>query len=171
MMVNRYDAHPIGPDGAEGPTVAFAQQKRMALREQVTFYTDDTQRDVLFSFKARQMMDVSATYDVSDAAGTVLGTFRKDFGASLLRSTFHLAQEGAPEATGAERSMAVALVRRFADVPLPVHFDFTAGGQPVMSVTRAFALRDAYRVEVPAPWLDRRLALAMAVGLDALMAR
>jgi uncharacterized protein YxjI len=171
LGTNRYEARPVGADGQEGDVVAYAQQKRLALREQVTFYTDDSRTTPLFSFRARQVVDLGATYDVVDGQDAPLGTFRKDAAASLVRSTFHLAQPGCPEATGAERSAAVALLRRFVDVPLPVHFDFAAGGEPVLSVTRAFTLRDTYRVDVPAPWLDRRLALATAVGLDALMAR
>jgi hypothetical protein len=40
MMVNRYTIHPIDDTGGEGPPVAAAQQKRLALNEQVTFYAD-----------------------------------------------------------------------------------------------------------------------------------
>lgn len=173
MMVNRYDVYAADASGNQtGEPIAFAQQKRMALREQVTIYTDDSSRTVLCSFKARQMLDVGATYDVFDAAGAPIGSFRKDFARSLLRSTFHLEQQGAPAVTGQESSLIIALLRRVVDsLPLPIHFNFTAGDEPVMVVNRAFAIRDAYKVGVPAPWLDRRLAIAMAIGLDALMAR
>lgn len=112
-MANRYVVHAVVPDGAEGEVVAFAQQKRLAFKEQVTFYTDESARQVLFTFTARQVVDLGATYDVRDATGSPLGQFRKDFTASLLRSTWHMRQEGAPtEATGKERSKVVALLRR-----------------------------------------------------------
>ncbi len=59
-----------------------------------------------------------------------LGFFRKDFGASLLRSTFHIEGPGYA-GTGRERSQAVALIRRFADIPfLPIHFDFVGRRRP-----------------------------------------
>jgi hypothetical protein len=170
-MVNRYDVNVAGPDWSAGAPVAFAQQKRLALREQVTIYTDDSKREVLCAFKARQVLDVRAQYDVTAPDGTLIGSFRKDFARSLLRSTFILEQPGAPAAVGEERSLLVALLRRATDaIPLPVHFDFrTEQGQPVLSSERAWGMRDAYRVSVPAQWLDRRLAIAMVIGLDALM--
>ena len=59
--------------------LAFAQQKRMAFKEQVTIYTDDTKQYPLLGFKARQRLDLGATYDVTDADGQPIGLFRKDF--------------------------------------------------------------------------------------------
>lgn len=87
LMVNRYEIRTAGHDGRPGEVLAFAQQKRTAFREQVTFYRDESRTTPLFSFKARQRLDIGATYDVLDAAGQPIGSFRKDFGASLLRST------------------------------------------------------------------------------------
>ncbi len=173
MMVNRYDVHIADAAGNPvGAPVAFAQQKRLAMREQVTIYTDDRSSEVVCSFKARSVMDLGGTYDVFDASGAPIGSFRKDFARSLLRSTFWLEQPGAPAAMGQESNLLVALLRRFIEsLPLPIHFTFTAGDQEILSVRRAFSLRDAYDVHILAPWLDRRLAIAMAVGLDALMGR
>lgn len=172
-MVNRYDVHLAGPDWSAGELVGVAQQKRLALREQVTVHTDDRREQVVCAFRARQVVDVRAQYDVTAADGTRIGGFRKDFARSLLRSTFVVEQPGAPAVTGQERSLPVALLRRVTDsIPLAVHFDFTADdGAPVMSSERKWGLRDAYRVSVPAPWLDRRLAVAVAIGLDVLMSR
>lgn len=81
-LANRYLVHTAGADAQEGELVAFAHQKRMALKEHVTFYTDESRRQVLFTFKARQVVDLGATYDVHGASGTRLGGFRKNFGAS-----------------------------------------------------------------------------------------
>ena len=41
MMVNRYEIRSVDANGAEGPVIAMAQQKRMAFKEQVTFYADE----------------------------------------------------------------------------------------------------------------------------------
>ncbi|WP_433346575.1 hypothetical protein [Micromonospora sp. CA-111912] len=173
MMVNQYQVHAVAPDGSEGEMLAFAQQKRLAFKEQVTIYTDDTKQHPLLGFKARQRLDLGATYDVTDHAGNPIGLFRKDFAQSLLRSTWHVEQAGLPQVTGQERSMPVALLRRFVDSLswLPYHFDFTAGGQPVFSVVKKWGLRDRYVVEVHNPQVDRRLVIAMAIGLDALQGR
>jgi hypothetical protein len=108
--------------------------------------------------------------------------FRKDFGTSLWRSTWYLSQPDLGECRGHERSPVVAVLRRvwdlipfIGDLPFawPYHFDFTtADGRPVMSIERKFgSIRDAYRVTIQDPALDRRLAAAMAVGLDALQSR
>ncbi|ROQ26411.1 hypothetical protein EDD98_6042 [Streptomyces sp. PanSC19] len=180
-MANRYLVHTVGPDGKEDELVAFAHQKRMALKEHVTFYTDESRRQVLFTFKARQVIDLGATYDVFGASGTRLGGFRKDFGASFLRSTWHLSQDGEEgEATGQERNQVVALLRRawdflpFVDlVPfvVPYHFDFAEGGRTVMSADKLFGIRDRYVLDIADPELDRRLAIAQTVALDALQSR
>lgn len=173
MMVNQYEVHTVAPDGSEGGMIAFAQQKRLALKEQVTLYTDDSKQQPVLGFKARQVMDLGATYDVLDAGGTPIGLFRKDFKASLLRSTWHVEQPGLGVAVGQERSLPVALIRRFVDSLswLPYHFDFTMDGQVAFSVVKKWGLRDRYVVEIPHPGLDRRLVIAMAVGLDALQSR
>ncbi|SCL55907.1 hypothetical protein [Micromonospora peucetia] len=173
MMVNQYEVHAVAPDGSEAGLLAFAQQKRLAFKEQVTIYTDDSKQQPLLGFKARQRLDIGATYDVTDHAGTPIGLFRKDFAQSLLRSTWHVEQAGLPQVTGQERSMPVALLRRFVDSLswLPYHFDFVAGGQPVFSVIKKWGLRDRYVVEIQHPQVDRRLVIAMAIGLDALQGR
>lgn len=173
MMVNQYEVYTEGPDGNEGELLAFAQQKRMAFKEQVTLYTDDSKATPALGFKARQVMDLGATYDVTDAAGQPVGLFRKNFGKSLLRSTWHVEQPGLGEITGQERNQLVSLVRRFIDSLswLPYHFDFTLGGEPVFSVDKRWGLRDRYVVDIAHPGIDRRLVIAMAVGLDALQGR
>ena len=170
LMVNRYTVSVALPDGSVGEEICFVEQKRMAFKEEVTFRRDGVP---WFRFKARRVMDLGATYDVTTMDGQPIGLFRKDFGKSLLRSTWHLEQAGALGATGQERNLAVAILRRVQDtIPLPFHFDFTAAdGHPVMSLTRKMALRDKYLLEIHDPVLDRRLAIAMAVALDALQSR
>lgn len=171
MMVNQYQVHVAQPDGSEGPMVAFAQQKRMAFKEQVTLYTDDRKEVPVLGFKARQAIDLGATYDVTDASGQPVGLFRKDFKASLLRSTWHVEQPGMGTITGQERSAFVAILRRTALEWLPYHFDFTIDGEPVFSVQKKFGLRDRYTVDIQHSRIDRRLVIAMAVALDALQGR
>lgn len=172
MLVNQYEVRGALPDGSEGDLYAFAQQKRMAFREQVTLYTDDTKQESVLGFKARQVVDLGATYDVVDAGDTPIGTFRKDFAKSLLRSTWHVEQPGLGVATGTERSLGVAVIRRLVEIAwLPYHFDFTIEGRPAFTVEKKWGLRDRYVVTIQDPRLDRRLVTAMAIGLDALQER
>jgi uncharacterized protein YxjI len=172
MMVNRYEIREANPDGSEGRVVAVAQQKRMAFKEQVTFYADEERTQPVFAFRARQMLELAAAYDVTDATGQPIGWFQKDFAASLLRSSYHLAGPGI-ESYGQERNPVIAILRRFIDLPFSFHFDFKdkQTGAIVMSSERQFSLRDRYTVTVPDQRLDFRLAAAMAVGLDALQQR
>ena len=193
LMVNQYEIHGVAADGGEAGVLAFAQQKRMAFKEQVTIYTDDTKQTPLLGFKARQRIDLGATYDVTDAIGQPIGLFRKSFGASLLRSTWQLEQPGYAQMVGQETNFAVALLRRFIDSLswLPYHFEFAVDGtrplvpgsprrpkdqapvaaQPAFSVVRTWGLHDRYLVTIQDPNVDRRLVVAMAVALDALQGR
>ncbi|MFI1252858.1 hypothetical protein ACH4U6_03480 [Streptomyces netropsis] len=177
-LVNRYVI--TTRDGSA--VVAFAEQKRMALKEEVTLWTGEDRSVVLCRFKARKVIDLGATYEVSGAEGEPIGTFRKDAKASLLRSTWHLAQGDEPSVKGAERSVGIALARRAVEIadavlPIPVpvpfvyHFDFARDGQPVMSVERKMGFKDRYDVRIQDADLDRRLALSMVVALDALQSR
>ncbi|MFF5261914.1 hypothetical protein ACFY4C_23500 [Actinomadura viridis] len=180
LMVNQYEVRTEAPDGSEGELAAFAQQKRMAFKEQVTLYADDAKTRPILGFKARRRIDLAATYDVTDAAGQPLGLFRKDFRRSLLSSTWHLEQPGAGVVTGSERNRFVAVLRRvWGLVPYvdalpfawPYHFDFVSGDRPAFSVEKKFGLRDRYVVDIQDPGLDRRLVIAQAVALDALQSR
>jgi hypothetical protein len=79
--------------------------------------------------------------------------------------------------------MVVALLRRVLGcipyvrdvaIPIPYHFDYFVGEQGIGGVERILGLRDRYRVDVagdPERRIDRRLVLALAVGMDALQAR
>jgi uncharacterized protein YxjI len=181
LMVNRYEIRTALPDGSPGDLIAVAQQKRMAFKEEVTFYADEKRTQPVFSFKARQRIDLGATYDVRDAAGNAIGWFRKDFGKSLLRSSWHLGTNDGVELFGQERNKNVALARRawellpvLSDLPSPFlfHFDFTdPSGRVLMSSIRKRSLRDRYNIEVPGAAIDGRVAAAMAVALDALQSR
>jgi hypothetical protein len=181
MMVNRYEVTSANPDGTEGSLLAFAQQKRMSFKEEVTFYTDATRSTKLFSFKARHGLDVRAEHDVFDADGNAIGWFKKEFAASLLRSTWQLSYAGV-QARGQERRPIIAILRRVWDfipvlgevwVPFVFHFDFVdmANGQTVMVSERKKSIRDRYIVTIPDPRLDFRVAASMAVALDALQSR
>lgn len=172
MMVNRYEVSESDESGNPTRLMALAEQKRMAFKEQVTFYADASKSRPVFGFKARKKLDLNAGYDITDESGAQIGYFKKDFGASLLRSTFHV--EGAGfTGTGQERNQVAGLLRRFTDLDfIPIHFDFVdAGGAPLFSVERKMSIGDRYRVTVPDQRVDFRVAAAVAVALDALMAR
>lgn len=180
-MVNRYEVLSANPDGSEGQLLAFAQQKRMSFKEEVNFYADTARTTKVFSFKARHGLDVRAEHDVFDSEGNAIGWFKKEFGTSLLRSTWQMTYDGV-QTRGQERRPLIAILRRIWDfipyigevwIPFVFHFDFVdlATGQPVMISERQKTVRDRYVVSVPDPRLDFRVAASMAVALDALQSR
>ncbi len=172
LMINRYEVSESDEAGTPTRLMALAEQKRMAFKEQVTFYSDAGKSRPVFGFKARKKIDLNAGYDITDEGGAQIGFFRKDFGASLLRSTFHVEGSGFT-GTGRERNQVVGLLRRFTDVAfIPIHFDFVdTDGSLLFSVERTMTFGDRYRVDVPDQRVDFRVAAAVAVGLDALMSR
>jgi uncharacterized protein YxjI len=171
----------------DGEAFAFVEQARFKFKEDIRFYTDESKSEELMRIKARQAFDPRARYDVTNPDGTKIGEIQKVFGASLLRSTYqlHPATGGEPIIVR-ERNVAVALFRRlvgfvpylgdFADwLPIPYHFDFLRGDVVVGAHERKrWSFRDRYTIDLgadPERTVDRRLVLAIAVGIDALQAR
>jgi hypothetical protein len=149
------------PRRERGSAPRFAEQKRLQLKEEVQFFTDESKQRRVFSFKARQRLDVRAEHDVLDEQGRPIGWFRKEFGASLLRSTWTLAGPGL-EARGQERRPVHRRAARVWTVlpyvgdvwvPFVFHFDFAdaATGAPVLTSERRKAVRDRYDVTVHDP--------------------
>ena len=176
-------------DGSDKPgqPFCFVRQKRFTWKEDIRFYTDESRSIELMRIKARQRFDPRARYDVTAADGSKVGEIQKVFGTSLLRSTYRLYDaRGQEAATATEQSLGVALIRRavgfvpyldnVADwLPIPYHFTFERDGRVLGSHRRHIGkIRDTYTIDLsgdPERSLDRRLVLAIAVGMDALQAR
>ena len=187
LMINQYEVSTLGPDEkSAGEQVCFVEQKRMKLKEDLRAFTDDSKTSEVFRIKAQQAWDPRARYDVTDANGQHVGQLQKVFGKSLLRSTWRLYDASGNETAWArERSLFVALFRRlvgfvpfiggFADfLPIPYHFDYLVGDERIGGLERILGVRDRYRLDVSGDaerTIDRRVVLALAVGMDALQAR
>ena len=186
-MVNQYEVSTLGEDEkSAGEQVCFVEQKRMKLKEDLRAFTDDTKTTELFRIKAQQVWDPRARYDITDQGGQKIGQLQKVFGKSLLRSTWRIYDPAGEECGWArERSLFVALFRRligfvpfiggFADLmPIPYHFDYFIQDQRIGGLERILGLRDRYRLDLSGDAersIDRRVLLALAVGMDALQAR
>jgi len=181
-MVNRYEFM-VPEDGEERP-VCFVEQKRFKLKEDIRFFADDTKEVEVMRIKARQRFDPRARYDVTDENGGKIGEIQKLFRQSLLRSTYAIYDAGGQEvARATEANLLTALLRRVTDfipyvgefLPIPYDFHFLSG-ESVIGVNRRrrMQLRDVYDIDMSADTervLDRRLVLAITVGMDALQAR
>jgi uncharacterized protein YxjI len=181
LVINRYEFLL-----AEGePPFCFVEQARFKFKEDIRFFTDASKSVDLLRIKARQRFDPSATYDITGADGTKIGEIKKVFGASLFRSTYEIDWEGG-SVKAEEQNPIVALFRRlvglipyigdFADfLPIPYHFQFVRDGEVIGHHRRRIGpFRDVYDIDMsqdPERAVDRRLVLAIAVGMDALQAR
>lgn len=167
--------------GRPGPLIAYAKQKRVAFKESFTLYGDEGASRPVLTIRADRRLDLRSTLTVRDPAGATVGTLRKRGAASLLRSTWELDAPGRPTVVVQERSLAIALLRRFwarvpvlGDVPLPwvFHFDgVEPSGRVVLTHARRWGIRDRYVLEVQPDTVDSRLAIALAICLDALQKR
>ena len=187
LVINQYEFTAVGPDGSETEPFCFVEQARFKFKEDIRFFADDSKRQELMRIRARQRFDPRARYDVTDDVGGKIGEIQKEFSASLLRSTFTLYDgTGQQVAQVREKSVGVALGRRAVNfipyvdnvadwLPIPYDFEFLAG-EEVLGILRRRRgkLRDTYDLDLSADTgrrIDRRLALATAVGMDALQAR
>jgi hypothetical protein len=189
-FVNKYAIFDANEARSQKELLAFAQQKRLAFREKVTFYTDEQKTAEAFTFRAEKLMDVHGRYLVEDVNGQVLGMFRKEFKKSLLVSSWVIMDAGGTELFRVKESnVTIAVLRRFIGfVPLVgdildimmnffrYHFSFVdvTSDQEVGQYKKTTLLRDQYELLVgDAAWdkLDWRVFAAMGVALDALQSR
>jgi len=167
---------------AGGQPVAFVRQKKLALKEDIRFFADESETTELFRIKARSMLELGGRYDVTAPDGEQIGAVEKVFGRSLLRSTWRLVGVDDRElGVAKERSQLWALVRRAIDlvpygelIPIVFHFTIDSGDRHLGDFTRRLGIRDTYDLDLTGDTertIDRRLAIALAVALDALQSR
>ena len=187
--MNKYSVFQANDNSTKCQEVAFAQQKRLAFKEKVIFYADGTRAKISLTFRAEKLIDVRGRYFVEDANGNLVGMFKKEFGQSLLRSTWSiLDKEGTVQFTITESSTILAILRRFADF-IPIvgglfeivllffryHFVVLDSGETVHGkYTKTTLFRDHYLLsgdDTLVETVDWRVLAAVSVALDALQSR
>jgi uncharacterized protein YxjI len=190
MVGNRYEVRVALPGDEEGDLAAFVQQKTFALKEDLRFYADEGKQTELFRLKAHQRFDPRARYQVADAAGVEIGELKKEFKRSLARSSWRVFGPGGDSELlfATERSLIRSILRRLINlagfipivgdvlelIPIRYHFDFFSGEKKVGSFERRFGIRDRYILDLSGDAerrIDRRVAIALAIAMDALQAR
>ncbi|MBA2360474.1 MAG: hypothetical protein H0V79_05995 [Actinobacteria bacterium] len=183
-VANLYRVTPLAiGETPAGPPVAYVRQKKLAIKEDIRFYADEKEARELFRLKARLMLDFGGSrYDVFEGEQRI-GLLSHKFKESLLRSTWHV---GGPDeedvALARERSTFGAIARRLVDfvpyvggyVPIPYNFEILVAGEVVGSLDRKFKVRDQYVLDLSGDrdrTIDRRLGIALAIGLDTLQNR
>jgi hypothetical protein len=183
-VANLYRITPlaVGETPAGGP-VAFVRQKKLTVREDIRFFAEETESQELFHLKARTWLDTGGSrYDVIAADGSRIGVLHHTL-RSFLRTTWSIQDAAEQEvAIAQERSLLAALARRIIDfvpdygvlIPIPYNIDFLIDGHVAGRMDRKLKFRDQYVLDLSGDHerrLDRRLAIAMAIGLDALQNR
>ena len=182
-IANLYRITPLaaGETPLGGPA-AFVRQKKMAIKEDIRFFADESESQELFRLKARSILDTGGSrYDVSAADGASIGVLHHVLRKSIFRSTWEISGANGTTVTAQERSLPMAIARRVIDfvpygewVPIPYNFDILLDGRVVGHMNRKFQLRDRYVLDLTGDHdrkLDRRLGIALAIGLDALQNR
>jgi uncharacterized protein YxjI len=192
LTVHKYEVHAgegNGPKFGLGPVVSYVQQKRMSLRDKIWFYDDKNKGRELFDIQSQRKMDFGGRHDVMGADGQLVGRINKKLGMNLLfRSEFTLEDANGSEiAHVKEKSLMFAILRRWGPEILEIFpYDFVvhasgnsqqygvAPGTLLGHHKRRWGFRDTYDMDLtgdPGRMIDRRLAVALAVGLDALQHR
>jgi hypothetical protein len=184
-VANLYRVTPLAiGETPAGPPIAYVRQKKLSIKEDIRFYGDESENDELFRLKARSVLDMGGSrYDVL-VGDEPVGVLRHKFLESLYRSTWHI---GGPDerevGIARESSTAIGILRRAIDfvpyvggfVPIPYNFEIVVDGEVVGRMNRKFArVRDQYVLDLSGDRdrrIDRRVAVALAVGLDALQNR
>jgi hypothetical protein len=174
-VANLYKVSALAPGDEAGAPVAFVRQKKLAIREDLRFFVDERESDELFRVKARQVMDVGGRYDVTTPAGERIGVLQRRLAQTLLRTTWAILDDDEGHvAEVTESSMARGILRRVVDIPILYHFTILVEGTQVGEVRRILTMRDRYVMTLEGDVdrrIDRRLAVALLVVLDALQAR
>lgn len=189
-FVNKYKIFGANADATPASLVGLAQQKRLAFKEKVMFYTDEKRDRLSFTFRAEKVLDVHGRYFVEDANGKLLGMFKKEFMSSLVNSTWKILDvNGNEQYMVRESNQVIAVLRRFiGQIPIlgeigelvmlffKYHFEFVdvRSGQVVGMYQKTTLLRDRYTLSMTnEAWgsADWRVFAAMSVALDALQSR
>jgi uncharacterized protein YxjI len=182
---NEYRISVPGPGSTEeGRALLHVKQAKLKIREDIRFRLSPDADEHLFMIKSKTVFEFRGRHEVLDAAGTVIGMLEKDFRRSLIRSHWHVKDASGTELLdGHESSWPIAILRRVAlALPewlpvlawIPFNFVLKQDGREVGHYRRVLGkFRDRYVLELQpdAAQIDRRLIVALAVGLDALQDR
>jgi uncharacterized protein YxjI len=168
----------------EGRPLLYVKQAKLKIKEDIRFRVSPDVEEHLFMIKSKTVFEFRGRHEVLDADDAVIGLLEKDFRRSLLRSHWRVRDATGTEVLeGHETSWLIAIIRRVAGaLPeglsaltwLPFNFVLERDGREVGTYRRVLGtFRDRYVLELQpeAREVDRRLIVALAVGLDALQDR
>jgi len=155
---------------------AYSKMKAFKLKEDIRLYTGEDMTTELLTIKARQIIDLGATYDVHDPRQGKVGALRRKALKSLLRDEWTILDPQDREiGMIQEDSTGLAIIRRlvdFASIFLPQKYQVTMQGVPVGTYQQnvnPFVYKLVVDLTADQRGLfDRRLALASSILLAAI---
>ncbi len=160
-----------------GQVVLFADMKAFKLKEDIRLYTGEDKQTELLSIKARQVLDISATYDVFDSTNNQkVGALRRKGLKSVLRDEWLLLDTTDNEiGLIQEDSWLLTTLQRFLTNLIPQKYHGAIRGQTVCAFKQNF---NPFVLRITLDFapdtmnlLDRRLGLAAAILLCAIEGR
>jgi hypothetical protein len=155
---------------------AYSKMKAFKLKEDIRLYTGEDMTSELLTIKARQIIDIGATYDVVDPRQGKVGALRRKGLKSLVRDEWLILDPHDREiGMVQEDSTGLAILRRlvdFASMFLPQKYVVTMQGMQVATFQQNFN-PFVFKLVVDlsgdrSGMLDRRLALASAILMAAI---
>ncbi|MCU0293219.1 MAG: hypothetical protein MUF10_14705 [Thermoanaerobaculaceae bacterium] len=161
----------------QGQLLMYSHMKAFKLKEDIRLFTGEDMREELLAIHARTVLDISATYDVTDSTtGQAVGALRRKGMRSLLRDEWLLLDTTDREVgLIREDSLGKALLRRFLTNLVPQSFEAEMAGHKVATFRQNF---NPFVLKLTVDFtpdqtraLDRRLGLAAAILLCAIEGR
>jgi hypothetical protein len=168
---------PLGAGASpNGSPVAYVSEAKPADGEDICFYADEQETESLFQIKARNILDLGGSRCDVYAGERQIGALEHQHRSSQLRSTWSIRDASNQEfAVARERSVLLATLHRLPGIgglsAIPSNFDLKIDGKVVGKLDGKLPLGDRYVLDVSGDHehrLDRRLAVALVIGLDAL---
>lgn len=78
---------------ATGQLVSYVKQRAFRLKEDVTIFADEAQAQPVYHIKANRIIDIGATYSISAADGSLLGSLRQRGMRTLWKATYDILDE------------------------------------------------------------------------------
>ncbi|MHB9036816.1 MAG: hypothetical protein ACYC64_09120 [Armatimonadota bacterium] len=160
-----------------GNLAFFAQMKAFKLREDIRLYTSEAQTEEVLTINARNILDISATYDIFDPrTQEKVGALRRKGLKSILKDEW-IILDSLDQEIGyiKEDSLLMALLRRFLTNLIPQTYDGDLQGVPVLRFKQHF---NPFVLKMDLDFssdignvLDRRIGIAAAVLLCAIEGR
>lgn len=120
-----------------GQVVYYVKQKLLKLKEAITVFADEQQREARFTIKADRVIDFSATYHFKDAHGQPIGAIRRKGMRSLWKAHYEILDD--------RNQLAMTLSE---ENPWVKVLDGLLGDIPVVGFAMGYVLNPTYLVSL-----------------------